>query len=331
MRILILGGTRFVGRHIAQAALERGHELTLFNRGQSNPDLFAEAEQVRGDRQQGGLAALEGRTFDAVIDSTAYFPADVEAAAGVLAGRVGHYSLVSSLSVYRDPVAAGSDESAPLYTHDGPVPTEVSSAESYGALKRLCEQSATDAFARLLVARAGVIVGAYDYTDRFVYWPRRIGSGGRVLAAEPDQPVQLIDGRDFAAFVLDGAQAGLTGTFNVTGPARTLTMSDLFDTCRSFTGADATPEWVGDRFLEEQGLQPWEDLPLWLPAELAGFCAMDCSKAIAAGLRVRPIEDTIAEALHWNAQRPADEREQHLQPEREHELLAAYERWRGAR
>jgi 2'-hydroxyisoflavone reductase len=323
MRVLIIGGTRFIGRHIAQAALDRGHQLTLFNRGQTNAHLFPEAEHVRGDRHQDGLAAVSGRQFDAIIDSSAYFPGDVELA-GQLAASTSHYSLISSLSVYRDPVVPGSDESAPVWELKPPIPDEYSSPETYGGLKVLCERTAHQLFAgRALAVRAGIAVGPHDYTDRFTYWPRRIDEGGPVLAATPDQPVQFIDVRDLATWVLDTAERRVTGTFNATGPAHPLTMAEFLAACRDTTGGDATPVWTGDRFLLDHGLEPWEDLPFWLPSDLAAFCQIDTSAAQAAGLRIRPLAETIRDVFAWDQSRPADERGEPLTRSRERELLAA--------
>jgi 2'-hydroxyisoflavone reductase len=321
MRVLILGGTRFVGRHVAEAALDRGHELTLFNRGLTNPHAFPEAEHVRGDRHQGDLAEVADREFEAIIDSSAYFPTEVEAAAR-LGAHASHYTLISSLSVYRDPVAPGTDENAPVWELEPPIPDKVTSAETYGGLKVMCERAAHRLFPdRALAVRAGVVVGPHDHTERFTYWPRRIAEGGRVLAAEPDQPVQFIDARDLADWVLDAAERRLTGTFNATGPSRSLTMDDLLAACRAATGGDATPVWAGDRFLLDHGFEPFEDLPFWLPSSLAGFCAIDTSAAQAAGLRFRPLAETIRDTFAWDQSRPAEDREDALPRSRERELL----------
>jgi 2'-hydroxyisoflavone reductase len=317
MRVLVIGGTRFVGRHIAQAAIDAGHELTLFNRGLTNPALFTEADHVRGDRHAGGLRALAGRRFDVVVDSSAYFPADVEAAADLTADL---YVLISSGSVYREPVAAGSDERAPTYELDGPVPDTIESAATYGALKVLCERAAQRLFpGRALVLRCGLVVGPHDHTERFVYWPRRIARGGPVLAPAPDQPVQFIDGRDLGAWAVAAAGEGTTGLFNAVG--RPLTMAQLLSACEDVSAAGAQPVWVGDRFLLDHGVEPWTGLPLWLPAETAGFLAVDTSAARASGLRTRPPQDTIADVLRWDRERDPAERHDALPAARERELL----------
>ena len=324
MRVLVLGGTRFVGRSVAQAALERGHALTLVHRGRTNAHLFPSAEHVLGDRRDGALDPLVGREFDAVIDSSAYVPSDVEGASR-LARTTGHYTVISSVSVYRDPVLPGTAESGPVWELQPPIPTEITSPETYGGLKALCERATERLFAgRALAVRAGVVVGPHDYTERFAYWPRRIAEGGRVLAAEPDQPLQFIDARDLANWVLDAAERRLTGTYNATGPARRLTMAEFLAACRDATGSDATPVWAGDRFLLEHGLEPWEDLPFWLPDGATGFCQVDTSAAQAAGLRFRPLVDTIRDTVSWDQSRPASTREEPLSRSRERELLAEW-------
>jgi 2'-hydroxyisoflavone reductase len=317
MRLLVIGGTRFVGRHIAQAAIDAGHDVTLFNRGLTNPALFPDAEHVPGDRHAGGLDALAGRRFDVVVDSSAYFPPDVQAAAQVATDR---YLLISSVSVYREPVAAGSDERAPTYGLDGPVPAEIDTAATYGALKVLCERAAERHHpGRALVLRCGLVVGPHDHTERFVYWPRRIARGGAVLAPEPEQPVQFIDARDLGAWAVAAAQAGTTGVFNTVGPP--LAMEQLLATCATVAGSGAEPVWVGDRFLLHHGVEPWTDLPLWLPAETAGFLAVDAAAARAAGLQTRPPQATIADVLRWDGERDPAERRNALTLARERELL----------
>jgi 2'-hydroxyisoflavone reductase len=320
MRLLIIGGTRFVGRHIAQAAIDRGHDVTLFHRGVTNPHLFPEAEHVHGDRHAGGLAALGARRFDAIVDPSAYFPADVEAAAAINADR---YLLISSGSVYRDPVAPGADETAPTYELQGPAPDTFDSPDVYGALKVLCERAAQARFPDgTLILRSGLVVGPDDPTERFTYWPRRVARGGPVLAAEPDQPVQFIDARDLGTWAIRALESDTVGVFNTVGPAEPLTMAQLFDACVSVTGSDAEPVWAGDRFLLERCVEPWTDLPLWLPADVAGFLAVDTARARGAGLRTRSPAETITDLLRWDAERDPAERRDAMPAERERELLA---------
>jgi 2'-hydroxyisoflavone reductase len=322
MRLLIIGGTRFVGRHIAEAAIARGHDVCLFNRGRTGPGLFPEAEHVRGDRHAGGLAALRDRRFDVVVDPSAYVPADVDAAAVVPADR---YVLISSGSVYRDPVAPGASEDAPTHEPDGPLPKTIDSPGSYGLLKVLCERAAERRFpGRALVLRPGLVVGPHDHTERFAYWPRRAARGGAMLAAEPGQPVQFIDARDLGAWTIAAAGAGTAGVFNAVGPAEPLTFADLLRCCAAASGADASPVWAGERFLLDHGVEPWTDLPLWLPAAGWGFLAVSAARARGAGLRTRPPADTIADVLRWDAERKPAERRDAMTPERERQLLALH-------
>ena len=325
MKLLILGGTVFLGRHIAAAALARGHDVTLFTRGQHNPDLFPEAEKLRGDRA-GDLGALAGRRWDAVIDTSGYIPRAVRRSAEALADAVEHYTFISSISVYAHPWARGMDEGAPLATIDDPATEEVT-GETYGALKALCERAAEAAMpGRVLVVRPGLIVGPHDPTDRFTYWPVRAARGGEMLApGDPAQPVQLIDARDLAAWTLDMAERRATGTFNATGPEAPLSMEAMLEGCVAAAGSAATLTWVEEGFLLEQGAQPWGELPLWLPSEDATLHTADVSKAVAAGLRFRSLAETARDTLDWHATRPADEPlRAGLSAEREGELLAAW-------
>jgi 2'-hydroxyisoflavone reductase len=276
-------------------------------------------ELVQVDRA-GGLAALAGRHFDVIIDPSAYFPADVHAAAAIPADR---YVLVSSASVYREPVAAGSDEQAPTHRLAGPVPEAIDSAEVYGALKVLCERAAEERLpGRALILRCGLVAGPLDPTERFVYWPRRLARGGTVLAGDPDQPVQFIDARDLATWALAAAEAGSAGVFNAV--AEPLTMAALVAACAAAAGRPAETVWAGDSFLLDHGVAPWDDLPLWLPAEEAGFLALDASRARRAGLRTRPPAATVADVLRWDATRDQAERRDALTAERERALLERY-------
>ena len=328
MRLLILGGTVFLGRHLVDAALARGHAVTTFTRGQHSAELPPAVERLRGDRD-GDLAALRGRRWDAAIDTSGFLPRVVGASAELLADTVGHYTFISSVSAYRDFSAPGMDERAPVATLEDPHVEEVT-GDTYGALKALCEQTAEAALAgRVLVVRPGLIVGPYDPTDRFTYWPHRVARGGEVLApGRPDRPVQFIDARDLANWIIRMAEAGRVGTYNATGPAAPLAMGRLLEECRAASGGDATFTWVGDEFLLAQEVGVWMDLPLWIPesaADHAGFLAVSCGRAIAAGLTFRPLRETVRDTLAWDAARPADhDWKAGLRPEREAELLAAW-------
>lgn len=325
MRVLIFGGTLFLGRHLVEAALDRGDEVTLFNRGRTNPELFRDVRRLRGDRGRGDLDALSGGEWDAVVDTSARLPRWVRDSAELLAPSAAHYTFVSSGSVYRDTGAPGIAEDVPVLTLPDETAEETAGDEAYGALKALCEGATEERMpGRVLSVRAGLIVGAHDPTGRFTYWAHRVARGGNVLAPEPrGQPVQLVHARDLADWILSAADRGVTGVFNATGPERPLTMAGLLEECRATTGGRARLVWIDERVLVERGVEAWSDLPLWLAPsehpELAGFLTVDVSKALAAGLRFRPLAETIRDTLA-NARTTEDAG---LSPERERELLAA--------
>ncbi len=330
MKLLIIGGTRFLGRAVVDAAAAAGHELTLFNRGQSNPDLYPEIEQLVGDRD-GGLEPLRGRRWDAVIDTCGYFPRVVSQSAELLADAVDHYTFISSISVYADPSAPDLDENGTLATMEDEALEEITEA-SYGPLKVLCEQAVSRAMAagskgdRALLVRPGLIVGPHDPSDRFTYWPYRVARGGEVLApGEPEHPVQIVDVRDLAEWILHAVQAWLTGTYNLAGPAEPLRMGSVLDQCRQISGSDASFTWVSESFLEEHQVEAYTEMPLWVPEAFIGLERVDCRKAIAAGLVFRPLEETIADTLAWQGSRAEDYQWRGgLSAKREAELLAAW-------
>jgi 2'-hydroxyisoflavone reductase len=325
VKTLILGGTLFLGRHLVEAALARGHQVTIFNRGQTNPDLFPQVEKLRGDRDTGDLSALEGRSWDAAVDTSARIPRWVEEFAEAVGGRSEHYTSVSSISVYADTSEPGTDETAPVHVLADETVEEILNVETYGALKALCEQTAEKLMpGRVLRVRPGLIIGPYDDSGRFAYWVHRIARGGDVLAPEPrEQPVQLVDARDLAAWILRMAEKGETGVFNATGPGRPLTMAEMLEEIVSETGSDARLTWVDERSLVDAGVEAWSDLPLWLAPnvdpEHAGFLSIDTSKALLAGLVFRPLPDSIRDTLEHTETNP----EAGLDPVREQELLPA--------
>ena len=327
MKLLILGGTAFLGRHLVEAAIARGHEVTLFNRGQHNLDLFPDVEKLRGDRD-GDLAALRGERWDAAIDTCGYVPRVVQASAELLADAVEHYTFISSLSVYADTSKIGIDENDPVSTLK--EETEEITGETYGPLKALCEQSAERAMpGRALTIRPGLIAGPHDPTDRFTHWPVRVARGGDVLApGRRERNVQFIDARDLAEWIVRAVEANPTGVHNADGPDYALSMQQLLDTSKTVSGGDARFVWVAEKFLTDAGVEPWGEVPLWIPESdpaSAGFFTFNCDKAIAAGLTFRPLADTIRDTLAWDATRPADrEWRAGLKPERETELLGAW-------
>jgi len=326
MKILLIGGTVFLGRHIVEAALERGHEVTLFNRGQHNPELFPQAEKLRGNRD-GDLEALQGRRWDAVVDTCGYFPRLVEASARLLADAVERYVFISSISVYADPIAPGSDETAPVARLKGELVEQIT-GESYGALKALCEQAAEAAVpGRTLVIRPGLIVGPHDVSDRFTYWPVRIARGGDVLAPNvPDMPVQIIDVRDLARWTVHMVEQKAVGTYNATGPDYRLTFKAVLDECMAVASGGASLTWVDEDFLLERKVGPWMEVPLWIPhGEGDGMSSVSIARATADGLTFRSLTETVRDTLAWDASRPADvQRRAGLNPEREQELLAEW-------
>ncbi|HTK32605.1 MAG TPA: NAD-dependent epimerase/dehydratase family protein [Candidatus Saccharimonadaceae bacterium] len=321
MRILVLGGTRFLGRAIVERALERGDHVTLFHRGAAG-DPFPEVDHVFGDRAH-DLDRLGVATWDAVFDTSGFVPRIVRLAAGRLAGRTAHYSFASTISVYADPVARGADESAPLATLADPNTEDVASA--YGALKAACEREVDAIFGeRALSARLGLLVGPFDYTDRFPYWVRRLPQGGDVLIPDaPRDPLQFVDARDVAAFLLAAAEAGRGGACNVTGPDTPLDFGTFLERCRAALGVDVAWAPVDVAFLVEHGVSGWMDVPLWLP-EPSGILDVDCARARAFGLRCRPLEDTVRDTARWLASRGAAPASPSLTPARERELLEAW-------
>ncbi len=326
MKLLILGGTVFLGRHLVDEALAAGHEVTLFNRGQHNPELYPQVEKLRGDRES-DLSALAGRRWDAAIDTSGYVPRVVRDSARLLAGAVEHYTFISTISVFADTSAIGIDEDAPLATLDDPT-TEEYRGPAYGPLKALCEQAAeAELPGRVLTIRPGLIVGPFDPSDRFTYWPHRVARGGEVLApGRPQRAVQIVDARDLAEWNLRMVEQRQTGVYNATGPDRALTMQDVLGTCREVSRSDARFTWLPDDFLVEAGLGPWMEVPLWLPEtpDRAGFFAIDCRRAFAQGLSFRPLAETVRDTLAWDRTRSESFTTAGLAPEREAEVLRAW-------
>jgi nucleoside-diphosphate-sugar epimerase len=319
VKLLLLGGPRFLGRAVTDAALAVGHELTFFNRGATAPERYPEVERLVGDRA-GDLDALRGRSWDAVIDTCGYLPDVVRASAMALAGS-GAYCFVSSISVYRD-FTSVNDESSALAELGDLAADEVTN-ESYGPLKALCEDVVRDAFGpRAVVVRPGLIVGPHDPTGRFTYWPHRIARGGEVLApAPPESPTQVIDVRDLGTWIVQLCARGVSGTYNATHPG--VSREHLLDTCRRVASSDAEITWVSPKFLVEHEVGAWMELPLWLVDPAFEYAdRVDVSRALEEGLTFRPLEDTVRATLD----RAEPTEGAGLRPEREAELLAA---WHG--
>ncbi len=333
MRILILGGTGFIGPHQVRYALERGHTLTLFNRGRTNPELFPDIEQLRGDRDN-DLTTLEGREWDVVIDNSASIPRWVRQSAQLLKDAADRYLFVSSISAFADFSQPGMDETAPVATIDDPTIEEVT-GETYGALKALCEEEARTAFGdRALIVRPGLIVGPGDPTDRFTYWPVRVHRGGEVLApGDPTDPVQVIDARDLTAWMVRMLEGGESGTYNATGQPTGI--GAFLEEIRTGVESDATFTFVPTGFLEEQEVRPWVDMPVWVPPaeDMAGFGSVSIAAALGKGLEFRPLDDIAQDTLEWFRTLP-EERQSSLRfgidPEREVEVLAAWKEAQAA-
>lgn len=328
MRLLILGGTGFLGPHQVQYAQQRGHTVTLFNRGRTNPHLFPGVEKLVGDRND-DLTALEGREFDAVIDNSANIPRWVRQSCDVLQGNIGSYQYVSSISAYASHDIPNMDETADVGTLDDPTVERVT-GQTYGPLKAYSEQAARDAFPDShIVVRPGLIVGPGDPTGRFTYWPVRIDRGGETIApGNPTDPVQFIDARDLARFQIKLAEDGATGTYNATGPNHPLSIAELLYGIRAVTTSDVRFTWVDADFLAEHEVYPWSNLPVWVPPTepMRGFGSVNCQRAIAAGLTCLPLADTARDTLDWFKALP-EERQRlgaSLQPEKEQQVLAAW-------
>jgi 2'-hydroxyisoflavone reductase len=324
MDILIIGGTRFLGRALVESALERQHRVTLFNRGQSNPDAFPDVEQIHGDRNT-DLEKLAGRKWDAVIDTCGYVPRVVKQSAEYLADKVKRYVFISSISAYQETSEIGADESAPVAILTDPTVEEITN-ETYGGLKVLCEQAAEAAFPGGAVnIRPGLIVGPYDPSNRFTYWPVRIRKGGDVLVpSSPDYPSQIIDVRDLADFTIKLIEIGATGYYNVTGPDYYLGLGKIFETCKQVSGSDANFLWADDAFLQENEVGAWMEMPLWIPsAEGQALMQVSVQKAINDGLKFRSLEDTIQATLDWYDNTNGDEKtwQAGLAPEKEAAVL----------
>ncbi|HEY3785666.1 MAG TPA: NAD-dependent epimerase/dehydratase family protein [Steroidobacteraceae bacterium] len=334
LRILVLGGTRFLGVHITQLALDRGHTVTLFNRGKTHAELFPQVEHLHGDRD-GQLDSLRGHKWDAVIDDSGYVPRHVRLSAELLAPNVSQYLFVSTISVYAS-LARPVTEDSPV----GKIPDETVekvSNETYGPLKALCEQAALAAMpGRATVLRPGLIVGPDDNTDRFTYWPARAARGGELLApGTPRDPIQYIDARDLAAFALRSVENRIVGTFNVISPPGKFTMGELVDASIAAANEQVKPSppphavWVTADFLEKQKVEAWSDMPVWIPekGDEGGAEHTSAARAMHAGLSIRPIQQTVNDTLAWHLKRPKTEQDAlkaGIAAQREQQVLSAW-------
>jgi nucleoside-diphosphate-sugar epimerase len=340
MKLLILGGTRFLGPHLVKTALARKHEITLFNRGtQPSRSVTDNIETIHGDRNY-DLAKLQGRRWDAVVDTCGHLPRAVRASCETLSNSVERYVFISSQSVYADVSRSGVDESAPLKTltseqleraneiDSSGQASAVGYGELYGGLKALCERATKEVLSeRALVIRPGLIVGPDDYSDRFTYWVVRVSRGGEVLApGRPDRYVQFIDVRDLSEWIVRFIEGKKSGVYNASGLPNTLTMETLLEQCKVVSNSDASLTWADEGFLLREKVAAWSEMPLWLPEEAAphlqGFMFINCDKAVAAGLSFRPLSDTIKDTLTWHRTSHLNEQlKAGIDPDKEQMLL----------
>ncbi len=332
-KILVLGGTAFLGPHFVRAAQANGHTITLFNRGKTNPGLFKDLEQLRGDREKGELDALKGRQWDAVVDTSGYVPAHVEATATLLAASK-HYQFISTISVYgsfgeRPDTIDEKTEAATVGDEDvAKVNTIRQAMPFYGPLKARCEAAAAAAMpGKVCNIRPGLIVGPGDTSDRFTWWPMRCDRGGDMVApGDQDGHVQFVDVRDLAAWMLHCIEQDVVGVHNVTGFHGRVSMAEMLGACKAATASAVNLVWLSEEFLAENKVSPYQQMPLWIPRE--GRSVVDCTKAIAAGLRFRPIADTVRDTLQWAKTERGDKpfARTGLAADKENELIA---KWRA--
>lgn len=340
MKILILGGTKFLGRYLTVAALKNNHEVTLFNRGTKySEESFPETEQIHGDRNS-DLENLGDKTFDAVIDTSGYLPETVKISAEFLKDRVDQYVFISSASVYPETPAPDYDETTPTARLNDEQLKEIAAidpkgdlngktlGEHYGALKKLCEETVERVMPdRVLSVRAGMIVGEYDWTDRFTYWVMRVARGGEVLApGNPENFVQMIDARDLSEWIISMIERNENGIFNITGKPFEMNFGQMLERIKAATESDAKFIWADEKFLEENNVQPWNEMPFYLPeslSEMRGFLAMNVDQALAKNLSFRPFEETVSDVFNWRKKQDFEMRAG-ISAEREKGLLEKF-------
>lgn len=334
LRILVLGGTGFIGPHMVRYAVERGHEVTLFNRGRSNTDLFPGLENLIGDRN-GDYESLKGRRWDVCMDNNATNPSWVTLSCEVLRDSVDHYIYVSTRSTYADFSTVPMTAAEPTYTYETAGVEPGAENLPYGLSKALCEREAMKFFpGRYTIFRPALIIGPGDRTDRFTYWPVRISRGGEVLSpGNPSDPCQIIDARDLTEWMVRMAEDGHKGIYNGLGPANPRPMAELLYGIRAVTTAETTFTWVPADFLAEHGVRAYSDMPVWMPPGPGreGFARFDITPEVEKGLTFRPLAVTATDTLEYHFSRPAEEQQNlraGMDPEREARVLAA---WHAAR
>ncbi|MCT8136374.1 SDR family oxidoreductase [Anaerobacillus sp. CMMVII] len=326
MKVLIIGGTKFIGIHIVEELVKRGHDVTIFNRGKTNVDFFPTIKKIVGDRE-GDLSMLKEDHWDAVIDTCGYVPRVVSHSARALSSHADLYVFVSTISVYQDFSAENITETDDLSVLKDTNTQEVT-GETYGPLKVLCEKEVSKIFPnRALIVRPGLIVGPYDPTDRFTYWPKRVALGGEVLAPGlKDAQIQFIDARDLASYIVSAIETKTVGTYNVTGPKEHLTLEDFLHACKKTLNNETDFIWVEDEFLEGNDVGFWTELPLYIPQNkgMSGMLGVNINKALSTGLTFRPLEETIRDTFTWDESRQLaeSERKAGLNFEKEKAVLA---------
>jgi 2'-hydroxyisoflavone reductase len=325
LNVLVLGGTRFLGRHLVEEFLKRGHKVTLFNRAVSNPNLFSNLEKIKGDRGGDNLKALMGRKWDAVIDTSGYIPRIVELSSNILCNSTSHYTFISTISVYEDFNIDDIDENSSLAKLEDPKNENITD-KTYGPLKGLCESVVQSYFPKkALIIRPGIIVGPYDTSDRFTYWVDRVNKGGKVLAP-PNQSLQFIDVRDLSKWIVEMVEKQKTGIYNATG--ETIDFKYLFQECQKVSGNKADVIWVNEDFLLKKDVKGWAELPFWVPKawKISGVFTINSQKAIKEGLKFRRLVETISSTLKWHLERNSNQLKVGLDDVKEKELLLDWEK-----
>jgi 2'-hydroxyisoflavone reductase len=327
LKVLILGGTNFLGPHLVEELQEHGHEVTLFNRGTQNSSLFPMVEKLQGNRD-GDLKAIEDRQWDAIIDTSGHLPRVVEASSKILTEATDHYTFISTIGVYENFSKLDIDEDCPLAKLSDEQSEEITE-KTYGALKACCEDVISRYFPnKSLIIRPGLIVGPFDPTDRFTYWPVRIVEGGKILApGKSIQNLQFIDVRDLAKWIVLMVERQATGIYNATGPATPITFEQLLEECQKFSKKDVVIQWLDEDFLIKNNVQDWSEVPLWLSYKrnMPGFLNINVQKALQSGLTFRTLSETISSILAWDSSRENIKREAGLDREKEKELLLLWE------